>query len=421
MVSYPLPKRTQNSHKAIWYKTTGSLTGAELRATGMSTQRWITTNACAALCSLAIAPPAVSETGSSGWLQRTKPAAITRSARPKRRRATVAGRVKSQVVPKLRPGITQPQLDKFKRPAKSTLGPIMAEPTGDNAAYIAFDQSQYLTAKRLAEKAAEGGQPQAFTLLGRLYEMGLGVTKNELMAARMYRRGAELGDTESMFSFAVMLATGRGIQKNIKGAAQLFEKAARAGHPEANYNLGLMFISGNGKPENPRRALMHFQYAAKKGIAAARYDLAALYRTGRGTEPDAYKATTWLRAAAKSGMAAAQYEYAVAILQGRGFNRDKPDIVDYLISAARQGIPGAQNRLAHIYAEGRLVRRNMIEAAKWRLIAKASGRETARFDKVLDSQIAKMSRAERQKARLAADGFVEGSRVGNVIAASQKR
>jgi uncharacterized protein len=387
----------------------------------MSTQRWIATTACAALCFLPIARPAVSETGSSSWVQRSKPSTITRPAGAKRRRPSVPGRAKSQVIPKLRPGITQPQLDKSKPSAKSTLGPIMAEPTGDDAAYIAFDQGQYLTALRFAEQAAERDQPQALTLLGRLYEMGLGVARDELKAARMYRRGAELGDTESMFSFAVMLATGRGIQKNINGAAQLFERAARAGHPEANYNLGLLFIAGTGKPENPRRALMHIQYAAEKGIAAARYDLAALYRKGLGTEPDAYKATEWLRAAAKSGMAAAQYEYAVAILQGRGFNKDKPDIVDYLISAARQGIPGAQNRLAHIYAEGRLVRRDMIEAAKWRLIAKASGRKAESYDKALDRQIAKMRRADRQKARLAADGFVEGSRVGNVIAASQKR
>ena len=120
-------------------------------------------------------------------------------------------------------------------------------------------------------------------------------------------------------------------------------------------------------------------------------------------------------------MAAAQYEYAVKLLQGQGFNRDKPDILDYLISAARQGVAGAQNRLAHIYAEGRLVRKNLPEAAKWRLIAKAVGQKTQPVDKALDKKIAGMSRANLSKARQAADGFAEGARVGAAISVATGR
>jgi TPR repeat protein len=369
---------------------------------------------------LALGNAARAETGTSGWVQRTKPAAVTRPA-SRRPAGAARRRAKSQVIKPAGPGSAAPANLGGVRAGKSTLGPIMADPSGDNAAYIAYDQGQYLTALKLAKYGAERDVPQALTLLGRIYEQGLGVPRDELTAARMYRRGAELGDVESMFAFAVMLAAGRGIQKNVAGAAQLFERAARTGHAEANYNLGLLFIAGSGKPENPRRAHMHIRYAAEKGLAAAQYDLAALYRKGHGVEADAYEATRWLSAAAKSGMAAAQYEYAVALLQGRGFNRDRPDIVDYLIAASRAGIPGAQNRLAHIFAEGVIVRKSMVEAAKWRLIAKAFGREPEAADKALDARIGKMNRADRQKAREAADGFIEGARVGDVITAAASR
>ncbi len=366
---------------------------------------------------------AAAETGTSGWVQRTKPAAVTQSTKkPRRARKRKASprRTKSKVIP-APISITKTQdIGKPAKLPKSTLGPIMAAPSGDDAAYIAFDQGQYLTALRLARAAAKRNQPQALTLLGRIYEAGLGVPLDLLKAAQYYRRGAELGDVEATFSLALMLAAGRGIKKNVAGAAGLFERAARTGHPEANYNLGLLFVNGTGKPENPRRALMHIEYAAKKGLAAAQYDLAALYRTGHGSQPDAYKATMWLRSAAKAGMAAAQFEYAVSLLRGQGFNRDKPDIVVYLIDAARQGVAGAQNRLAHIYAEGRLVRKNMTEAAKWRLISKASGRKSVDYDKALDKQIAAMPRADRRRAQDSANQFIDGARIGDTVAATPR-
>lgn len=378
---------------------------------------------CAALITCGLAglftqpAGAAGETGTSGWVQRTKPAVTRPSGRkraPAGKRKAAPRRARSKAVPVSKmPGRSLSAAGT----RKSTLGPIMAEPSGEDAAYIAFDQGQYLTALQLAESAAERNVPQALTLMGRIYERGLGVPIDALKAARLYRRGAELGDVEALFSFAVMLAAGRGIQKNVDGAADLFERAARTGHAEANYNLGLLFIVGTGKPENPRRALMHIRYAARKGIAAAQYDLAALYRRGHGIDADAYQATHWLRTAAKSGMAAAQYEYAVKLLQGQGFNHDRPDIVIFLTNAARQGVSGAQNRLAHIYAEGRIVRKDMVEAATWRLIAKASGHKSQTFDKALDKQIAAMPSDTLRRAQEAAGRFIDGARVGDAVKA----
>src|SRR5262245_25270062 len=52
--------------------------------------------------------------------------------------------------------------------ANEPISQSMVPPSGDDAAYIAFDQGQYLTAKKLAEEAAKRGEPQAHTLLGGL-------------------------------------------------------------------------------------------------------------------------------------------------------------------------------------------------------------------------------------------------------------
>ena len=84
---------------------------------------------------------------------------------------------------------------------------------GDDAAYEAFDQGRYLTALELARKAAEADEPQAHTLIGRIYAEGLGVPRNPAVAAKWYARGAELGDPHAMFAYGLMLAEGQGVEK----------------------------------------------------------------------------------------------------------------------------------------------------------------------------------------------------------------
>ncbi|MEM8977100.1 MAG: tetratricopeptide repeat protein, partial [Pseudomonadota bacterium] len=138
---------------------------------------------------------ALAETGSSSWVQRTIP---HRPAAPRPITGTQRRSVKGL------PSTVAPQ--EPRRP-KIPLGKTLVAPTGDNAAYIAFDQGQYITALKLAEAQAKKNDPQAHTLLGRLYAEGLGVPRNELTAAKWYRRGAELGDVEAMFAFGVILAS----------------------------------------------------------------------------------------------------------------------------------------------------------------------------------------------------------------------
>ncbi len=139
-------------------------------------------------------------------------------------------------------------------PGHASYAKSLVPPSGDEAAYIAFDQGQYLTALKLAEEGVKRNDPQSHTLLGRLYAEGLGVSKEPETAAKWYARGDELGDIQATFALGVLYAEGRGVKKDRSKSAELFEKAARTGHPLANYNLGLLFLKGDGKPQNPYRA-----------------------------------------------------------------------------------------------------------------------------------------------------------------------
>lgn len=260
------------------------------------------------------------------------------------------------------------QVEMAKEPAEITRTEMQT------AAYSAFEEGKYLTALSLANEAAAKNDPQAYTLIGRIYAEGAGVSRDLPRAAEAYAKASELGDVSAMVSYAVMLASGNGIEKNRAKSAELFERAALTGDPLANYNLGLLYLRGDGKPENPHRAAQHIRYAAEKDVAAAQYDLSALYQSGTGVPNDALEAATWMSKAAEGGMTAAEYDYAVMLLRGQGLKRDEGKALLYLRSAAEKGIAGAQNRLAHVYLDGVAgTEPSPVEAIKWRLIAKANG------------------------------------------------
>jgi TPR repeat protein len=283
-----------------------------------------------------------------------------------------------------------------------------AQPPSDDAAYEAFDQGKYLTALDLAQKAAQKGDPQAHTLIGRIYAEGNGVPQNAALAAQWYARAAELGDTEGTFAYGVMLAKGEGIAKNFDVAAQMFEAAASRKHALANYNLALLFLKGEGKPENPYRAFAHMLFAAESGVAAAQYDLGTLYATGTGVDPNAFEAAKWIGKAAAAGYTEAQVEYAVILFRGHGVPPDSKRGAQLFRAAADKGVAVAQNRLARCYANGAGVETNLVEAAKWHLIAKAGGETDDNLDKVL----AKLSKADRAKAQKTADDWRDRRQVG---------
>lgn len=279
---------------------------------------------------------------------------------------------------------------------------------GEDTAYEAFDQGQYVTALQLGVQAAERGEPTAHTLVGRIYAEGLGTSKNSTLAAQWYARGAELGDAEAMLAYGMMLADGKGIEQDRVAAARYFEAAAIRKHPVANYNLALLFLKGDGKPENPHRAFMHMRFAAEAGVAAAQYDLGTMYATGQGVDPNAFEAAKWIGKAAAAGNVEAQIDYAVILFRGHGVPPDPKRGADYFRQAADKGVATAQNRLARCYAHGAGVEQNLVEAAKWNFIAKAGGID----DEVLEKMLAKLSRADRAKAQAAAEQWRDRAMVG---------
>ena len=234
----------------------------------------------------------------SSWLSEATPAPAARGG--SRILKTAPVKVPAPTLPPVGTGVITTKSIVPTLPSTVPTGDTtVAKTAGADAAYEAFDQARYLTALELAKAGVERGEAQSATLIGRIYQEGLGVPRDDVQAAQWYRKGAELGDYNAMFAFGVLLADGGAIKKDMAGAAQMFEKAAAQGHVTANYNLALLFLSGEGKPQNLQRGAAHMRYAAEQGLVQAQYDLATLYSTGEGVTPDAVEAAHWFEKAAE--------------------------------------------------------------------------------------------------------------------------
>ena len=137
-------------------------------------------------------------------------------------------------IPKLAPTLKKPAPAPEAQPNSpadmKTRIPSLVPATGDDAAYTAFDQGQYLTALKLAQDAAAKGEPQANTLIGRIYDDGLGVPKDERKAVEYFKRASDMGDVQGAFALGIAYAQGRGVKKDFRTAANFFEKAALTGN-----------------------------------------------------------------------------------------------------------------------------------------------------------------------------------------------
>jgi hypothetical protein len=266
-------------------------------------------------------------------------------------------------------------------------------------AYEAFDRGKYDEARELAEKQAANGVAASNTLLGMLYERGLGVKIDAAQAAVHYANGAQLGEQHAQFALGLVLAEGRGIKQNKKQAIQFFELSAAQGNANAMYNLALMYVDGNGVEQNYSKAAEWLEGAAKRDHAPAQYDLAALYKEGVGVKQSVTTAAHWLQKAAEAGMTNAELEFGIALFLGKGVKKDEKLGFQMFRRSAEKGNPVAQNRLAHAYAAGLGTEHDPVEAAKWHMLSREFGVSDFRLDQFLSG----LSQDVRSKAQQSAE------------------
>jgi TPR repeat protein/serine/threonine protein kinase len=155
-------------------------------------------------------------------------------------------------------------------------------------------------------KAADQGLAMAEANLGLMYHSGSGVQKDDAQAVQWYRKGAEQGSSPAETRLAFMYENGSGVDRDYAQAAQWYRKAAEQGNPRAQTNLGLLYQSGMGVDRDYAQALQWYQKAADQNFARAQQRLGAMYQHGWGVPKNGAQAHFWMNKAKANGRAAQQ-------------------------------------------------------------------------------------------------------------------
>lgn len=268
-------------------------------------------------------------------------------------------------------------------------------------AFAAFQRGLFVTAFRLATERVSKNPDDAaaMTLLGEIYKDGLGIRESKADAIRWYRLAAARGDREAAFALGRAYLEGEGVEKDEARARQFLRQAADKGHGKAQYNLGMMALKKEKRDFDA--AARRFRQAIGNGDLDAMYALAQLHRHGHGVPKDRKRETALLKQAAEGRHLAAETEYAIALFNGTGTGKDEKAAAKWFQKAAWRNSPVAQNRLARLYAAGRGVRRDMVKAMTWHIIARSNGLP----DKWLESRLPLLTRTQRELVNQAVRKF----------------
>jgi TPR repeat protein len=96
-----------------------------------------------------------------------------------------------------------------------------------NTAYAAYEEGRYATALRLARPLAAEGNARAQSLLGLLYDRGLGgVPQDKAQALKWFHSAADLGDGQAQYNLGLSYAKGEAGEPDNVRAHMWFNLAA---------------------------------------------------------------------------------------------------------------------------------------------------------------------------------------------------
>ena len=109
-----------------------------------------------------------------------------------------------------------------------------------------IDENDYKNALACYHKAVFKRCPYAAYRLGRLYNEGIGVAKDEQNALKYYIQAADMQYADAMAELGHFYRIGKSVGQDYSKALELLHKAAAKGNAQAMYELSQMYLRGEG-------------------------------------------------------------------------------------------------------------------------------------------------------------------------------
>jgi TPR repeat protein len=283
------------------------------------------------------------------------------------------------------PSESPPAASRLIRPSPSIPQPVPDGRSDQKPAreYDLLEKARAVTLEQLPalEAKAEGGDPQAETLLALAYHAGVLLKNDEDEALRLLHRAATRGYVPAQESLGIYYAAGIGMEEpDPQAALQWYTAAAEKGSVDAATNIGSMYALGDGVPQDMTAAIRWFRRAADAGGASAEYNLALIYRRGDGVPQDDKQSVAWLTKAADHNFIPALREMGLRTVYPRdGSPPDIPAALQRYKRAAELGDAISQAILGDIFSNNELVKPDYEQAAKYYRMAADQGQRDGQF------------------------------------------
>ncbi len=169
---------------------------------------------------------------------------------------------------------------------------------------VTYDRARY---GDLEQRACEGGYAPACSMVGMLYQDGLGRPHSDVEAAKWHGRACEAGAGIGCYNLANMIGGGEHTTADPELAATYyvkalaaFERACEAGDAQWCANVGFMYESGLGTSADEARAFAAYERGCP-GHANPCINLALGKLSGRGIKQDPEGAMTLLEQGCAGG------------------------------------------------------------------------------------------------------------------------
>lgn len=154
-------------------------------------------------------------------------------------------------------------------------------------------------------KRADLGDVDAQLALGKLYESGTGVRRNEEKAKHWYLKAAETGHIGAQMALGRLHFQGPPFSEDYREAMKWYRKAAEQGSAWGQCELGWMYCTVlpyyNKELADYAQGIDWYRKAANQGNVTAMNELARMYDEGIGTPKDHVEAMKWCKMAYDHG------------------------------------------------------------------------------------------------------------------------
>ena len=225
-------------------------------------------------------------------------------------------------------------------------GSQVAEESDDNIDSIVESISQYMEGLKYYNEgdyeqavywfnlSAEHGNSAAQNMLGRCYDLGLGVTQDFEQAVYWYKLSAEQENSSAQHNLSLYYLNDE--RDDIQGVywARL---SAEQGNSSAQHVLAQCYSRGRGVEQNYVEAVRLFTLAATEGHRFAQNELGDRYFFGEGVQRDFEQAVYWYGESASQGNSQAKTNMGYCYFNGFGVEQNRERAIQLWMESMEEG------------------------------------------------------------------------------------